>query len=168
MRGKRRTAAAYQWSFGRRQARHKQAISSSSRRAITLPSLLCRIPPQPTYSASVYHRATAMSSANDRSNAHTPTLPRADQSASRLMSLPIELRLIIRRMILLGDTSADRPFEIDRNEFATVDPRVLVTCKQVHTEATPILYRENCFKVMIPLPGTWPFFSWEHPCRDPT
>lgn len=87
-----------------------------------------------------------------------------DQSASRLFSLPPELRNKIWVNVLVqsadkGGASLNRP----RRDASTRQQdrfcvRILRTCKQANNECTPILYGENTFRAHSSLLATLPSF----------
>ena len=72
-----------------------------------------------------------------------------DQSQCRLLSLPAELRSQIWECLLVQDThaaaqmSSTAPDGVKRR--AKFCANILRTCKQIHTEGTPILYGQNVF-----------------------
>lgn len=74
----------------------------------------------------------------------------ADQSASRLLSLPSELRNAIYELLLIQDSRSAPADERQRSSSSgggghCICANVLRTCRQVHAEAAPILYGENMF-----------------------
>lgn len=78
----------------------------------------------------------------------------ADQSSSRLLSLPSELRNAIYELLLIQQDIRIPPHERKHRICANL----LQTCKQVHAEAGPILYGENMFMAHSNLLTTLPSF----------
>ncbi|KAK4546374.1 hypothetical protein LTR36_002051 [Oleoguttula mirabilis] len=88
-----------------------------------------------------------------------------DQSASPLLSLPPELRNAIWMYILVQNYTTITALPSHPFPVAAVSSRqqrfcanILRTCKQVHSEGTPILYGENTFKAHSSLLATLPAF----------
>lgn len=63
-----------------------------------------------------------------------------DQSASRLLSLPRELRDMIWVMTYTDDT-----VQLDRTEAQSTAPGLLVACKQSYSEAINLYYKHSTF-----------------------
>ncbi|KLJ13551.1 hypothetical protein EMPG_11510 [Blastomyces silverae] len=69
-----------------------------------------------------------------------------------LLLLPYELR----HQIYNASLAASNPIDPHNKRKASFSPSLLATCKQIHDEATPILYRENEFILHnIPRDAQW-------------
>lgn len=95
----------------------------------------------------------------------------AEQPHCRLLQLPPELRNHIWRLLLLQDIQTKRgshwhSISDASKRRARFCANVLRTCKQVHSEATPILYGENVFSAHRNLLATLPSFVL-HLSSDP-
>ncbi|KAK5109268.1 hypothetical protein LTR62_007142 [Meristemomyces frigidus] len=92
----------------------------------------------------------------------------ADQSTSRLLALPAELRTAIWTLLLVHDIDHEASIPINQLpvDYATQRQRVhatiLRTCKQANAEGTPILYGENIFSAHASLLATLPYFLLRH------
>ncbi|SMQ47480.1 unnamed protein product [Zymoseptoria tritici ST99CH_3D7] len=78
----------------------------------------------------------------------------ADQTASRLLLLPAELRNAIWELLLVHTI----PFPPQRQHNRSFCANILQTCKQINHEATPILYAENTFMAHPSLLAALPAF----------
>ncbi|KAK3626154.1 hypothetical protein LTR22_023275 [Elasticomyces elasticus] len=86
----------------------------------------------------------------------------ADQSASRLLSLPPELRNLCWSLVLIHDMEQEttRPMQTSTrcDQARRICVNVLRTCRQVWKEATPILYGDNMFLAHTTLLAALPAF----------
>jgi hypothetical protein len=67
----------------------------------------------------------------------------------RFLDLPAEIRLLVYQELLFfnyKDFSLDH-FDNERKSITPVLPAILRTCKDIHREATPVLYDDNEFSV---------------------
>ncbi|KAF2216591.1 hypothetical protein CERZMDRAFT_93883 [Cercospora zeae-maydis SCOH1-5] len=80
----------------------------------------------------------------------------ANQSSSRLLSLPSELRNAIYELLLIQDIRI--PIHQRRRPHDRFCANILQTCKLIHAEAAPILYGENTFLAHSNLLTTLPSF----------
>jgi hypothetical protein len=85
------------------------------------------------------------------------------------LSLPVELRLKIYRFLLV----IARPSPGPESQALSVDrphPAILRACKQIHGEATPVLYGENIFFAHYAMLTSFPLLrGWFQPvkCTEP-
>ena len=93
----------------------------------------------------------------------------SSSSRPSLLTLPGEIRDIVYRMLLTTPyTYEEIESEFDRYGSYTFHPTILRTCKQIHREATGVLYLGNTWIVIhareIDLPKTYPIESfWNEP-----
>lgn len=74
-----------------------------------------------------------------------------------LLQLPEELRIAIFKICLIADSPIQWP---DKHVTAGLSPALLRTCKMIHTEATPLLYKQNTLACQHP--SDCNMFGWAH------
>ncbi|MCJ1350858.1 MAG: hypothetical protein MMC33_000839 [Icmadophila ericetorum] len=102
-----------------------------------------------------------------RSSARTTPRPEHDQSQSRLLQLPSEIRNVIYEHVLVSTKPIENPAsqrEKNRNDntkrIGDINSSLLMTCHMVLGEAKPILYGGNLFVF-----GVWKSAFWKEELR---